>query len=161
LPQGHSLPRGIADVLATALAERPGGSTLELLNMGETEPSMDQLGRIIDGVIACGITRLGLARNHLDYQGVSHLARYLTSGNCEALDLGGNSLQDYIEAIACCIKDTDNLWALSLANCDLTPSSLSIILPKLARLSDFRFIDLSHNRDLFQTSPSAVGLLRR
>lgn len=53
------------------------------------------------------------------------------------------------------------LWALSLADCNLTPSSLCKLLPALARLKHFRFLDLSHNQDLFRSDPSAVGVLRR
>ncbi|KAJ4302367.1 Microtubules assembly and stabilization protein [Collariella sp. IMI 366227] len=53
------------------------------------------------------------------------------------------------------------LWALSLADCNLTPSSLCKLLPTLAKLTQFRFIDLSHNQELFSSNPSAVCVLRR
>lgn len=122
---------------------------------------MEQLGIIIDGVIQSGVRRLGLAHNHLDDEGVNHVARYLAAGTCEGLDLGGNDLRDQMDKITASIKEDDPLWALSLSGCNLNASSLSKILPRLAKLRDFRFIDLSHNRDLFQTTPSAVGLLRR
>lgn len=161
LPNGIAIPRSISNIFSMALAERPAGSTLELVNIGETEPSMEQLSTIIDGIIKCGVRRLGIAHNHLDEQGVEHVARYLAAGKCEGLDLGGNDLSDHIEKIASSMKEDDPLWALSLAGCNLTPSSLCKIIPALVRLKAFRFIDLSHNRELFQSKPSAVGMLRR
>ena len=161
LPNGKPVPRGIAEVFSRALSERIGGSALELLNIGETEPTMDQFGAIMDGIIKSGVKRLGVAHNHIDKQGVGHIARYLAAGICEGLDLGGNNLTDHIEELVSSIKETDPLWALSLSGCNLKPASLCRILPALSRLSDFRFIDLSHNHDLFQSTPSAVGLLRR
>jgi hypothetical protein len=161
LPNGKQIPLGVSDVLAKALGNRLGGSTLELLNIGETEPSMPQLGAIIDGAIQCGISKLGLAHNQLDEEGVEHVARYLAGGKCSGLDLGGNDLQNYMEKIASSLKDADSLYALSLAGCNLTPASLCKILPTLTKLGDFRFIDLSHNRALFDSEPSVVGLLRR
>ena len=53
------------------------------------------------------------------------------------------------------------LWALSLADCKLTPSSLEALLPALSRSPCVRFIDLSHNRALFSTKPSALRLIRK
>lgn len=161
LPNGKQIPRSISDVFSKSLADRLGGSTLEMLNIGETEPSMDQLTTIMDGIIKCGVRRLGLAHNYLDEQGVALVAKYLGAGKCEGLDLGGNDLKDHIETFAAALKETHPLWALSLAGCNLNPSSLCKIMPTLVKLSDFRFIDLSHNQDLFQSTPSAVGLLRR
>ncbi|KAI9172366.1 hypothetical protein HJFPF1_01868 [Paramyrothecium foliicola] len=161
LSNGKPIPRGISEVLGKALSHRLGGATLELLNIGETEPSMEQLGTIIDGLIECGVAKLGLAHNQLDGDGVGHVARYLAAGKCVGLDLGGNDLNDHMEAIAASLKDTHMLYALSLAGCNLTPSSLCKVLPTLTKLKDFRFIDLSHNRALFESDPSAVGLLRR
>ena len=158
---GLQVPRTISELFSKALSERLGGSALELINLAETEPSMGQLGTIMDGVIKCGVKRLGIAHNHLDDEGVQHIGRYLAAGKCEGLDLGGNDLRDQLEKLTASIKDDDPLWALSLSDCNLEPSSLSKIMPKLIALRDFRFIDLSNNQDLFQSSPSAVGLLRR
>jgi hypothetical protein len=158
LPNGQPVPRGIAEIFSRALSERLGGSALELLNIGETEPTMDQFGTIMDGIIKSGVRRLGVAHNHIDKRGVGHIARYLAAGICEGLDLGGNDLTDHIEELISSIKETD---PLSLSGCNLKPASLCRILPTLSRLSNFRFIDLSHNHDLFQSTPSAVGLLRR
>ncbi|KAJ6784743.1 hypothetical protein PWT90_08793 [Aphanocladium album] len=161
LPNGQQIPRSIADVFATSLGDRLGGSTLEMINIGETEPSMEQLGVILDGMMKCQVKRLGLAHNYLDEQGVGHITRYISSGICEGLDLAGNDLRGYEEKIASALEANGSLWALSLAGCELGPSSLSKILPVLANMPDIRFIDLSHNKELFQSRPSAVGLLRR
>lgn len=161
LPNGQQIPRSIADVFATSLSERLGGSTLEMINIGDTEPSMDQLSVILDGMMKCNVRRLGLAHNNLDGQGISHVARYISSGICEGLDLAGNDLRGRMEMLAAALEKNSRVWALSLAGCNLEPSSLYKILPVLATMEDFRFIDLSHNHDLFHSRPSAVGLLRR
>lgn len=154
-------PISICELFSKSLGDRLAGSTLELLNLAETRPDTDQLGILIDGVIKCGVKRLGLARNDMDRAGVAHVARYLASGACEGLDLGGNDLRDHLEALATALPDNSSLSALSLAECNLRPGSLCELFPKLAKLKDFRFIDLSHNHDLFMTSPSSISLLRR
>ncbi|KAK0389699.1 hypothetical protein NLU13_3272 [Sarocladium strictum] len=161
LPNGLPIPRTISDIFAKALATRPGGATLELVNISGTEPSMEQLGCIIDGVIKCGVKRLGLGHNHLDREGLHHLAKYLAAGRSEGLDLAGNDLRDNIDVIAECLKGSNTLWALSLAGCNLDPPSLCKILPIVSTIDEFRFIDLSRNNDLFSSTPSAVGMLRR
>ncbi|OAA50722.1 cell wall biogenesis protein Mhp1 [Cordyceps fumosorosea ARSEF 2679] len=161
LPNGQHIPRSIADIFATSIGDRLGGPTLEMINIGETEPSMEQLGVILDGMLNCKVKRLGLAHNHLDEQGISHVTRYISSGICEGLDLAGNDLRGHEEKLASALKANVGLWALSLAGCELGPSSLSKILPVLANMPDIRFVDLSHNKELFQSRPSAVGLLRR
>ncbi|KAL8391998.1 hypothetical protein RB595_002272 [Gaeumannomyces hyphopodioides] len=161
---GHSRPAppmSICQLFSKSLENRLAGSTLELLNLAETCPDMDQLGVLIDGVIKCGVKRLGLARNDIDRAGVAHVARYLASGTCEGLDLGGNDLRDQLETLAASLPENSSLSALSLAECNLRPGSLCELFPKLVKLKDFRFIDLSHNHDLFETSPSSISLLRR
>lgn len=161
LSNGIHIPRSISDVFSKAMADRLGGSTLEMVNIGETEPSMEQLGTIMDGIIKCGVRRLGLAHNSLDADGIRHVVRYLSGGFCEGLDLGGNDINEHIETLAGCLDEHHPIWALSLSGCNLTPSSLGKVLPVIAKLRGFRFIDLSHNQELFQTKPSALGLLRR
>ena len=161
LPNGVQIPRSIADIFSKALGDRLAGSTLELVNIGETEPSMEQLGMIIDGLIKCGIRRLGIAQNRIDEEGLQHVVRYIAAGKCEGLDLGGNDLGGHMDALAASITEGSALWAMSLAGCNLTPSSLCKIFPPLTKLTNFRFIDLSHNHALFQSTPSAVGTLRR
>lgn len=161
LPNGAQLPRSISDIFSKALGERLGGSDLELVNFGETGATVEQLGAVIDGLIKCGVRRLGLAHSHIDDEGMQHVVKFLKSKSCEGLDLGGNELADSMETLASAINEDSGLKALGLAGCGLTPSSLCKILPALIKLKDFRFIDLSHNHALFESTPSAVGLLRR
>ncbi|KAF4973379.1 hypothetical protein FZEAL_9337 [Fusarium zealandicum] len=161
LPNGVQIPRSISDIFAKALGGRLAGSTLELVNLGETGLSMEQLGVVVDGLIQCGVIRLGLAHNNIDEEGVQHVVRFIAAGHCEGLDLGGNDLSEHTEALASAIKEDSPLWAMGLADCNLTPSSLCKILPTLVKLGNLRFIDLSQNPALFVSTPSAVGLLRR
>ena len=151
----------LCQLFAKSVRDRLGGSTLGLLNIGDTGIDTDQLGLIVDGVIDCGVKRLGLAHHTLDSQGLEHVARYLRSSKCEGLDLGGNDFGDGLQVLADALSDSKTLAALSLAECNLTPSSLCKLLPQLTKLPDFRFIDLSHNHDLFNSKPSAVLALRR
>lgn len=151
----------ICALFARAIGERLGANTLELLNLSNTGLSASQLGRIIDGVLQCGVRRLGLAHIGLNPEGLEHIKRYIASGKCEGLDLGGNDLRDHCESLGGVIEENNTLWALSLAECNLKPASLSGLLPHLCKLSNFRFLDLSHNQDLFSSDPTAVGVLRR
>ncbi|KAK0720871.1 hypothetical protein B0H67DRAFT_206201 [Lasiosphaeris hirsuta] len=149
-------------LLSKSLGERIGGPTLSLLSLGQTGLNTEQLGAVIDGAIKCSVRRLGLADNDIDPKGLDHVARYLSSGVCEGLDLGGNDLREQLAVIANALQvDNCPLWALSLADCNLKPGSLCKLLPKLCKLPGFRFIDLSHNQDLFSMEPSAITVLRR
>ncbi|KAF9766575.1 hypothetical protein IL306_001007 [Fusarium sp. DS 682] len=161
LNNGVHIPRGMSSIFSTALGERLGGSTLELVNIGQTGLTMAQLGTIIDGLIQCGVKRLGLSHNEIDAQGMKHVVRFLTEGHCEGLDLGGNDLSQHTEALATAIENDTTLWGLGMAHCNLTPSALCKILPVMVKLPNLRFFDLSQNPALFQSTPSAVGLLRR
>lgn len=160
-PAGRQ-PQGFCHLFSKSLGERLGGSTLSLLSLGQTGLSSEQLGAVIDGVLKCGIKRLGLAHNDISAEGLGHVARFLASPSCEGLDLGGNNLRDGMATLAGAL-DVEGcaLWALSLADCNLTPSSLCQLLPGLVKLGHFRFLDLSHNHELFSSDPSAVGMLRR
>ncbi|KAK8041828.1 hypothetical protein PG993_006351 [Apiospora rasikravindrae] len=151
----------ISALLSKALAERLAGTELELLNMGETGIKTTQLAVLVDGILKSGVTRLGLAHNELDGPALQHVARYLRDGKCQGLDLGGNNLRDNLEGIAESINEDGTMWALSLANCNLKPGSLCKLLPKLTKVKNFKFLDLSHNHDLCDSDPSAIGLLRR
>ncbi|KAF3760493.1 hypothetical protein M406DRAFT_295837 [Cryphonectria parasitica EP155] len=154
-------PLDMCALLARSIGERLGGNTLELLNLSNTGLSHDQLGRIIDGILQCGVRRVALAHLDLNPDGLEHVGRYIASGKCEGLDLGGNDLRDYCESLGSMIEGNNTLWALSLAECNLKPASLCKLLPHLCKLSNFRFLDLSHNQELFSSEPSAVGVLRR
>lgn len=160
-PTQSSLSADTAYLLSRSLGERLAGSDLELLNLGETSPAPQQLGVIIDGAISCGLRRLGLARNDISEEGVAHVARYLEGGKCEGLDLCGNNLRDHIDTLASAIGEDHKLWALSLADCNLAPAAVCRIFPPLLKLGDFRFIDLSHNQDLFNSETKAMQALRR
>jgi hypothetical protein len=151
----------ISTLFAKCIGERLAGSTLEMLNLSNTGLNHTQLGQIFDGIMKCGVRRLGLAHLDLNSEGLEHIKRYLSSGKCEALDLGGNDLREQCESIGNAIDETNALWALSLAECNLKPASLCKLLPHLYKLSNFRFLDLSHNQALFDSDPSAVGVLRR
>ncbi|KAH6968662.1 hypothetical protein DER45DRAFT_21206 [Fusarium avenaceum] len=161
LHNGAQIPRGISNIFAKALGERLGGSTLELVNIGQTGLSMEQLGSVVDGLIQCGVKRLGLSHNQIDAEGMKHVVRFLTEGHCEGLDLGGNDISQHTEALATAIENDTTLWGLGMADCNLTPSALCKILPVMVKLPNLRFFDLSQNPALFQSTPSAVGLLRR
>lgn len=161
LHEEKKAPLDISTLFAKCLGERLAGSTLEMMNLSNIGLNHTQLGQILDGIMQCGVRRLGLAHLDLDSDGLEHIKRYLSSGKCEALDLGGNDLRDQCESIGSAIDETNTLWALSLAECNLKPTSLCKLLPHLYKLSNFRFLDLSHNQALFDSDPSAVGVLRR
>ncbi|KAF4458017.1 hypothetical protein F53441_171 [Fusarium austroafricanum] len=161
LNNGVQIPRSISNIFSTALGERLGGSTLELVNIGQAGLTMEQLGIIVDGLIQCGVKRLSLSHNQIDADGMKHVVRFLTEGHCEGLDLGGNDLSQHTEALATAIENDTTLWGLGMADCNLNPSALCKILPVMVKLPNLRFFDLSQNPALFQSTPSAVGLLRR
>ncbi|KAI1085171.1 hypothetical protein F5B20DRAFT_521206 [Whalleya microplaca] len=162
-PVGHAPPGplDLSILLSKSLGERLAGPELELLSMGYTGLTANQLGALVDGVLKSGVARLGLAHNNLDAQGVQHVARYLRNGKCVGIDLGGNDLRDHLDVIAEAITEKAELWAISLADCNLKPASLCKLFPKLVKLPNLKFVDFSHNHDLFAFEPSAIGLLRR
>ncbi|KAI7777190.1 hypothetical protein LA080_003922 [Diaporthe eres] len=161
LHEEKKCPLDIGTLFSKCIGERLAGSTLEMMNLSNIGLNHAQLGQVLDGIMQCGVRRLGLAHLDLDIDGLEHIKRYLSSGKCEALDLGGNDLRDQCENIGGAIDETNALWALSLAECNLKPASLCKLLPHLYKLSNFRFLDLSHNQALFNSDPSAVGVLRR
>ena len=161
-PNGHSKYRqDITALLAKSISERLGGSYLEEVAMGECNLSTSQIEQIVDAVIHCGSTRLGLANNHIDREGLAHVLRFLRTGKCEGLDLGGNDIHAFLPTLAAALDDQNPIYALSLADCNLSPATLEALFPALVKLPNFRFIDLSHNRMLFDTKPSAMNLLRK
>ena len=154
-------PIDMSTLLQEALAERLGGNRLEEIVMAECGLSTESIGKIVDGVMKCGSTRLGLAGNNITREGLGHVIRYLQSGKCEGLDLGGNDLREDLNMLAEALDEKSTMWALSLADCNLAPSSLESLFPALVQLPNCRFLDLSHNRDLFLTRPTALGLIRK
>ena len=164
-PHGHD-PQpppqmDMPSVISEAIAGRLGGDHLEELVMAECNLDSDAIGQIVDSVIKCGITRLGLASNNLSREGLQHVIRFLQCGKCDGLDIGGNTLQEHIPMLSEAFASDNGLWALSLADCGLLPSSLETLLPILAKLPNLRFVDLSHNRELFSTKPSALRSIRK
>lgn len=151
----------IATIFHEAVSQRIAGDYLAELVMAECELTTDFIGRLIDSVMKCGIARLGLASNDMLKEGLEHVVRYVLSGKCEGLDLGGNDIHDHLDLFAEALDETNPLFALSIADCHLSPSSIENLLPALAQLKNFRFIDLSHNQDLFLTRPTALKNIRK
>ncbi|EEY18167.1 conserved hypothetical protein [Verticillium alfalfae VaMs.102] len=154
----------LASLFSKAVGQRLAGSNLELLHIGGIEPTSEELGTIIDGVIECGVKRLGLAHNNIDDKGLEHVARWVTSGNCVGLDLGGNDLRENLEVFANAISSDSPLWGLSLAECNLRAGTLCKILPKLngaechqptSKLENLRRIHLA---DVAMSSEQAIAL---
>lgn len=151
----------IAETFSKALSERLAGNHLEELILAECGLTSRHVRKIVDGATISGVQRLGLASNNLDGDSYGYISYYLRSGVCRGLDLGGNDLREMTGPLFEGLTEESPLWALSLAACNLTPASLTPLLPKLSSLPDLRFIDLSHNRELFSTDPSAIRILRR
>ncbi|KIW03641.1 hypothetical protein, variant [Verruconis gallopava] len=162
-PDGNCRPSvsDPAEIFAKACSERLGGDTLEELIMAECSLTPSAIRKIVDGVTISGLKRLGVAGNRLDKEGMSHILRYIRSGCCQGIDLGSNDLRDHMADLADALRPESKLWALSLADCNLVPASLKPLFPAFLRLKDLRFLDLSHNHDLFSEHPSALGLLRK
>ncbi|KAH6683426.1 hypothetical protein B0J14DRAFT_674028 [Halenospora varia] len=160
-PTGSSSIPEVSCLLSKALGERLAGKEFELLNVAECGLTTEQLGCLIDGANKSGLRRLGIAGNDITAEGMQHVARFLRDGKCEGLDLGGNDLKDQLQVIADALDNDNDLYALSLADCNLTPESLWQLFPALLKLKNFRFIDLSQNHALFENEPSALSLLRR
>ncbi|KAF2432792.1 RNI-like protein [Tothia fuscella] len=154
----HSDP---AEIFSKALSERLGGDRFEELIMAECGLSSSDIRLIVDGVTVSGLKRLSLAGNHLDLKGFEHVLRYMRSGICQGIDIGSNDLRDHIDKLCEAIDEQCTVWALGLADCNLSPASLKPLFPELMKLPDLRFLDLSHNHDLFSKQPSALGLLRK
>ncbi|KAG2415256.1 hypothetical protein HFD88_006447 [Aspergillus terreus] len=151
----------IASVFASSLRERFGGDHLEELLLNACCPSTEDVKKICDAAATVGLRRLGFANNELTREGVEHVVHYLQSGKCEGLDLGGNPIRDDLDLITSSIERELPLYALSLADCSLTPSTIYPLLQGLSRLFNLRFIDFSHNPDLFSSHPDALATFRR
>jgi hypothetical protein len=151
----------VSIIFASALAERFAGDHLEELLMSECYPSVDAVKQICQATTKMGLRRLGFANNGLTRDGLEHVVEYLRAGQCEGLDLGGNAIKDDLDLITDAIEPETPLYALSLADCSLNPSVIYPLLQSLAQIHNLRFIDFSHNRELFSSQPSALGAFRR
>ncbi|KAF1815029.1 RNI-like protein, partial [Eremomyces bilateralis CBS 781.70] len=156
-------PIAPSDIFAKAIAERLGGDTFEELIMAECGLDTQTIRKITNAVTVSGLKRLGLAGNNVNDEALKHIFEYMKSGVCQGLDLGGNDFRDRCGVLAAAMKGMDEspFWALSLADCNLNPDSLNALLPALVTLPYFKFLDLSHNQDLFGTDPSALAPLRK
>ena len=160
-PDGARAPMSLARTIQEAISNRLAGNHLEEVVMSSCNLSTDAVGQIVNAVMKCGATRLGLASNDIDLEGLQHILRYVRSGQCEGLDIGGNDIRNHLGDFASALDENSPLFALSLADCKLDPPTLEVILPALLRLTNFRFIDLSHNRNLFTSKPSCLNILRK
>jgi hypothetical protein len=150
----------IGALIARAIAERL-GDKLEELILSDCALSSSTISEVVDCAMRCKIRRLGLADNDLDQEGVRHVVRYVVSGLCEGLDLGGNNLHQQVNVISEALDDDNPLFAISFANCNLDPKDLEIILSNTARLKNLKFIDLSGNEQFFTAKQNAVPLFRK
>lgn len=151
----------IAEILYKSIADRAGGSTLEEFYMSECNLTTNQVRKVVDAATASGLSRLGLAGNHLTEEALEHVASYVRSGVCKALDIGGNDLRHALGPLTEAFHRDSPFWALSLANCNLETADLLPLFSGLLRLPDFRFLDLSHNHELFTGKSSALASLRK
>ncbi|KAJ5588501.1 hypothetical protein N7537_011179 [Penicillium hordei] len=151
----------VSIIFASALAERFAGDRLEELLMSECNPSVDAVKQICQATTKMGLRRLGFANNGLTREGLEYVVEYLKAGQCEGLDLGGNAIKDDLDLVTDAIEPETPLYALSLADCSLNPSVISPLLQSLAQIHNLRFIDFSHNRELFSSQPNALGAFRR
>ncbi|KAG0154992.1 hypothetical protein PDIDSM_565 [Penicillium digitatum] len=158
-PQSHMADVSI--IFASALAERFAGDYLEELLMSECYPSVNAVKQICQATTQMGLRRLGFANNGLTREGLEHVAEYLKAEQCEGLDLGGNAIKNDLDLVTGAIEPETPLYALSLADCSLNPSVICPLLQSLAQIHNLRFIDFSHNRELFSTQPNALGAFRR
>jgi hypothetical protein len=159
--QTQPLTADVSIVFASALAERFGGDHLEELLMSECSPSVEAVKQICQATTKMGLRRLGFASNGLTREGLEHVVEYLKAGQCEGLDLGGNAIKDDLDLVTGAIEPETPLYALSLADCSLNPSVICSLLQSLAEIHNLRFIDFSHNRELFTAQPNALGAFRR
>jgi hypothetical protein len=151
----------VATVFANSLSRRFGGDHLEELLMSECKPTTEEVKKICDAAVTLGLRRLGFANNELTREGLEHVSRYLSSGKCEGLDLGGNPIRDHLDLVISAIEGKNPLYALSLADCALTPAAIYPLLQALTRLQNLLFIDFSHNPELFSSQPDALATFRR
>jgi len=159
---GHAVDA--ADIFSKALAERLGGSRLEELSLSECGLNSAQICKIVQGAKRSRLGRMSFAGNDLDDQGFEYVLDYIRSGICTAVDIGSNDLRGKLGRLAEALSSTRkcSVWGLSLVNCNLDTETLKTLFPALVGLPDFRFIDLSHNKHLFDNDAAGgIHLLRK
>lgn len=159
-PGSNSNLMDLGSLIIHAITERL-GDKLEELILGGCALSTNNIRDVVDCAIKGKIRRLGLADSNLTEEGLNHVVRYLRSGHCEGLDLGGNDLHGIAHILAEAPTSDSPLFAISLLDCNLTPADLSSILIPFAKLKNLKFIDLSRNMALFNSTPNAVPVFRK
>lgn len=154
-------PQCPAEIFSKAIAERLGGSHLEELILAECALSSHVLRKIVDAITISGVSRLVIANNNLDDEGLDCVLRYIRSGVCQGIDLGGNDLRNKLDRLGEALTKNSPMWALSLADCNLEPASLKPLWPALTQLPNLRFLDFSHNQELLTQDPSALTGMRK
>ena len=152
--------KDIGALIARAVTERL-GDKLEELIMGGCGLSTQNISDILDAAIKCKIRRLGIAGNALDQDALLHVVRYIKSGACEGLDLGGINLHGTGHIVADALDENNPLFAISFADCKLDADDLTKVLKPLAALKNLKFVDLSQNPDLFKGPKNAVSVFRK
>ncbi|KIX05557.1 uncharacterized protein Z518_06429 [Rhinocladiella mackenziei CBS 650.93] len=147
-------------LIVHALSVRLGDKFEELI-LGGCGLSTANIREIVDCAIKCKIRRLGLADNNLNEEALMYVVRYIKSGVCEGLDLGGNNLHGTGHVLADAADDQCPLFAISLSDCNLTSNDLGSILIPFVKLTNLKFIDLSRNKALFTSQPNAVSVFRK
>lgn len=153
----------LADLMYRSLVSRLGGSRFEELILSSCKLTSEAVCKIADAATVIGLNRLGLAKSQLDHKALHCIAKYIESGKCIGLDIGANDLGDpkSIMILTATLTSTNPFMYLSLANCNMSPASLDQLLPPLRVLPDFRFLDLSHNREIFTEHARALATLRK
>ena len=155
-----SKPLDLNTLFARALADRF-GTRLEELILSGCGLSSNTISEIVDSAIACRIKRLGLAANNMNEEAIRHVVRYVTSGICEGLDMGANDLNGMGHLLTEVLNEQNPMFAMSLADCNLSVQDLRSILQHLSLLRNFKFLDLSRNHELFESPEDVISLLRR
>ncbi|RMZ77026.1 hypothetical protein DV738_g4599, partial [Chaetothyriales sp. CBS 135597] len=150
----------IGQLFPRAIAERL-GDRLEELILGSCALSNKNISDIVDAAIKTKIRRLGLASNRLDEATLAHVVRYVKSGVCEGLDLGGNDLHGAGHLASSAVDEDNPLFAISFADCNLDSTDLAKILKPMTVLKNLKFVDLSQNPKLFSGPKNAVPALRK
>lgn len=153
-------PQDIAELLRESLSCRQGGDNLLELTFGECSLEDYHVSKICAAASTMRLARLGLAGNNLTAEGLRHVASYLRANVCKGLDLGGIDLHGKLSPILEALERDTTLQALSLSHSNLEPQELTPLFQRFVTMSDFRFLDLSHNHKLFSQSPSALAVMR-
>ncbi|KAK5086628.1 Microtubules assembly and stabilization protein [Lithohypha guttulata] len=150
----------LSQLLNRAISERY-GDRLEELILSRCDITSQTVSDLVDSIIKCKVKRLGLAENNLNEEAIVHIVRYVMSGICEGLDISGNDLNGTGHLLTEVLDDRNPLFAISVADCNLSVDDLRAMLQHLSLLQNFKFIDLSRNHELFEGPKDVVPLLRR